>query len=57
MKIFRAIRLFLKIVFQEWEDKKGGILEPYRLHYRITPNMALEIACRVHGLRDKYSWE
>ncbi len=44
MKYFRAISLFCKIVWREWEPKSCGIPEPYRSHYRISPYVAAWVA-------------
>jgi len=34
--MIRRVRLFLRIVWREWEPKDCGIPEPYRIHYRLT---------------------
>lgn len=47
MRVIRAIGLFFKIVFREWETKDCGIPEPYRIHYRLSPKVAWEIAYNV----------
>lgn len=36
MKYYRALRLFLSIVWREWEPPDCGIPDEYRIHYRLT---------------------
>lgn len=42
--LFRAARLFFGIVYREWEPKSCGIPDEYRIHYRLSPKVAWEIA-------------
>lgn len=48
MRIFKKIRLFLKIVFREYENKKSGIPDPYRAKARIMPRLAWEVVGIIH---------
>jgi len=50
MKLYKAIKLFLKIVWREWENK-GNIPEPYRIHYRLSPKVAWDIASMIWNER------
>lgn len=47
MNYFRTLWLWLRIVGREWESADCGIPEPYRMHYRLTPLMAWQIAWSV----------
>ena len=46
MNLLRAISLFCRIVFREWEEK-GSIPEPYRAKGRLSPREAWRIAWSV----------
>jgi hypothetical protein len=48
MKYLNAISLFLRIVFRGWEGKDCGIPDEYRMHYRLSPKVAWDIAWLVH---------
>lgn len=47
MNFLRAVRLWCKIVFREWEPKSCGIPDEYRMHYRLSPRVAWHIASGV----------
>jgi hypothetical protein len=47
MKYLWAIRLFLLIVWREWEPKSCGIPDPYRATGRISRTDAWEIASLI----------
>jgi len=52
--LFKAIRLFLEIVWRRVEPKSCGIPDPYRATGRISCRMAWEIARKIHpGGRSK----
>ena len=48
MNFIRRIRLFLKIVFRQYENKKCGIPDPYRAKGRIMPRLAWDVAVIMH---------
>ena len=48
MNFIRRIRLFLKIVFRQYENKKCGIPDPYRAKARIMPRLAWEVAVIIN---------
>ncbi len=47
MKYLKTIWLWLRIVGREWEGKDCGIPDEYRIHYRLTPRLAWEIARKI----------
>jgi hypothetical protein len=47
MKLYHCIKLFLGIVWREWEPKSCGIPESYRVHYRMGLKLSWQIAREV----------
>lgn len=41
------LRLFLRLVWREWEPRSCGIPDEYRVDYRLTARDAWNIACGV----------
>lgn len=57
VKYFRAIRLFVAIVFREIESKDCGIPDPCRITGHIMPPLAWDIAYQIHlAPKSKTNW-
>jgi hypothetical protein len=48
MKYYRAITLFLCLVWREWENKSCSIPDPFRANERISWALAWDIASSIH---------
>jgi hypothetical protein len=48
-RMVRRWRLFLRLVWREWEPASCGIPDEYRIHYRIPVREAWRIASDVHA--------
>jgi len=46
-RFVRRLRLFLRLVWREWEPRSCGIPDAYRVHYRLTVDDAWSIASSV----------
>ena len=53
MSTIQRLRLFLRIVWREWEPSSSGIPDEYRIHYRMPVREAWRIASDVHAPNDE----
>ena len=51
--VMMRLRLFLALVWREWEPKSCGIPDEYRIHYRLTVRDAWSIASGVWAHNDR----
>jgi hypothetical protein len=48
MRYIRFLKLFLSIVYREWEPKSCGIPDEYRIHYRMPLGLSWQIAWQIN---------
>ena len=48
-RLVRCVRLFLGLVWREWEPRSCGIPDEYRVHYRFSVRDAWATARRIHA--------
>ena len=51
MHVLKMLGLFFSLVWREYEPKSCGIPDEYRIHCRLTPGDAWDIAVTVWGDR------